>query len=1279
MSNTTTEWEFWIDVGGTFTDCLGRSPDGRQHRHKTLSSGVVKGNVVDGTRRSIVDRIRRSDPPNFWIGWTIRLLANNGTVIAESVVSQFDRSSGTLELATPLLVPPSTGQAYELDAGLDAPLVAVRYLTKVPPPHPLPPSRVRLGTTRGTNALLTRRGARTAWITNKGFADLLEIGYQDRAELFRLNFQKPERLYERVVEVSSRFAANGDELSAIDLEQVESQLRVLRAQGIESLAIGLMHAYAYPKHEQQIAAVANKLGFSHVSVSHQVAPVMRLVTRGDTTVVDAYLNPVLQSYLQRIESELGPNSTLRLMNSAGGLEQASHFTAKDSILSGPAGGVVGFANVAKASGHSRAIGFDMGGTSTDVARYDGRFEYEYETSKAGVRVAAPMLSIETVAAGGGSICDFDGVKLSVGPASAGAFPGPACYGNGGPLTVTDINLFLGRLPVDALPFELDMQAVTQRLSTLQKRIKDDIGVPYRLPELAAGFLSIANQNMAQAIRTISVAKGYDPRDYVMVAFGGAAPQHACGVARELHIRQVIDHPDGSILSAVGIGLADVTRHRQQAIYRPLASFLKTQVETFEKLRTSAINDLLQEGIPSDRIKCRSSLQLRYQGTDWPLAIETPDDGDYERAFQARHQQQYGYIHTDRRIEVVAAHMTATGHGDWSLPTSEQVAGHSRIHQHTIDLFHNNQVIKAALHHRSDLAPGDRIAGPAVIVQSTSTTVIDPGWEGEMMEQGELLLTDHHADVKMNQTLDYDPIAVEIFHSHLEAIATQMGVTLRNTSSSVNVKERLDFSCAIFTQTGNLVVNAPHIPVHLGAMGETVRHVIDEHRDLRPGDVVITNDPFHGGSHLPDITVITPVFSDAGDTIRFFVASRAHHAEIGGTTPGSMPPFSQSLAEEGVLVRSFKLIAGGTSQLQRLREILTSAPYPSRDVDSNLADVQAQIAANRQGEIDLRRLEERYEWKVLDAYMGHIQHAAEVKMRRALANLDDGRYEFVDQLDEGAQIRVAIDIVADQARIDFSGTADVLPNNLNANRAIVTAAVMYSLRCLIDEPIPLNQGVLAPVELVVPAGMLNPPHHEDPTCCAAVAGGNVETSQRIVDVLLGAFGAAAASQGTMNNLLFGNDHFGYYETICGGAGATASAPGCSAVQTHMTNTRLTDPEVLEFQHPVRVKSFQIRHGSGGMGKFVGGDGVIRSLEFLAPLRVSIISQRRGPTPPYGLCGGQPADCGENRLVRADQSVQILANRVQIDVDPGDVLIVETPGGGGYGEIEDASPSEASSKS
>jgi 5-oxoprolinase (ATP-hydrolysing) len=942
----------------------------------------------------------------------------------------------------------------------------------------------------------------------------------------------------------------------------------------------------------------------------------------------------------------------------------------------------------------------MGGTSTDVSRYDGRYELEYETRKAGVRIVAPMLAVETVAAGGGSLCAFDGVKLVVGPASAGANPGPACYGRGGPLTITDVNLFLGRVLPERFPFALDRAAVRRKLEQVFDEVRrSGAGGVATLEDLAFGFVRIANANMVRPIRNISVARGYDPREYALVTFGGAGGQHACAVARELGISKVLSHPHAGLLSAYGIGHADIRRHGERGVLAELSAGTLSHVrEIVDDLARAARDGVLDEGIPVEHIApARWRLELRYLGAEGTIAVEAAEIGPepfaegalprWRTAFERDHRRLYGYVRDSRALEVVAARVEVVG----AIPTPDEPAAplvtrHPAPASETVAWF-DGAPHTTAIHTRAELRPGDEFPGPAILCEPSSTLVIEPGWTARILPRGEVLVEDSFEvssggsssestghipagkEPEGEQSageIECDPVLLEIFNNQFASIAEGMGLTLQRTSCSVNVKERLDFSCAIFDARGGLVVNAPHIPVHLGAMGESVKRVLEDNPDPRPGDVFVTNDPYRGGSHLPDVTVVTPVHDEATGDLLFLTASRAHHAEIGGIVPGSMPPFSKSLEEEGVRIRNFRLVDAGASREDALRDLLLSGRFPTRNVADNLADTAAQVAANRTGADRLRELVAARGRPLVAAYMEFIQRAAERKMRAALAKLADGEYSRTDHLDDGSPICVTITKRGETARIDFAGTGPVLAGNLNANRAIVTAAVLYVFRCLIDEDIPLNAGVLAPLEIVVPEGLLNPPEGATAAECPAVVGGNVETSQRVVDVLLGALGLAAGSQGTMNNFTFGDGTFGYYETICGGAGATPRADGADAVHTHMTNTRLTDAEVIERRYPVRIREFSIRAGSGGGGRHTGGNGIRRVVEFLKPLSVSLLTERRGEYPPYGLDGGAPGAIGRATLRRAGSTFdEPLPGKVQLSVQPGDVLTIETPGGGGVG--------------
>jgi len=1292
---TDARWEFWIDVGGTFADCIAISPGGRFETCKMLSSGVVKGKIDSlHSKMSFFDASRLGDPVDFWNGYRLRFMDSDGEVLEENRVQSFDPEKKVIALEHSVSEKISVRSPYELFSEEEAPVLAIRKILRLKLGDPIPEVVVKLGTTKGTNALLTRTGARTAFVTTRGFRDVLLIGNQDRPRLFDLFIQKPDALFEKVVEIDERMDARGRPLEAPSPKQIRKSLLPLREMNIESVAICLLHSFANDRHEFMVEEIARELGFEEISTSSKLAPLIKIVSRGDTTVMDAYLNPILRSYVDDLRKSI-PGGTLKIMTSAGGLVDGDSFVGKDSILSGPAGGVVGFSSIAKAAGFKKSIGFDMGGTSTDVSRFDGKYELEFETKKDGVRIVSPMMSIETVAAGGGSLCQFDGVKLQVGPDSAGAQPGPACYGRGGPLTVTDMNLFLGKIVAERFPFPLDRETVEKKLRTQCEEIAlSPMGKRYRPEELAAGYLQIANANMVRAIRKISLSKGYHPSEYVLTCFGGAAAQHACAVAESLGIGSILVHPYAGILSAYGIGMADVRRFGQKSVLEILEDrTLSEMEESFRQLEKQAIEEVIEEGVAESHIdKSIRSLDLRYRGVDSSLNVVLSEDLvkgnpsviDY---YEELHRQQFGYTHDGREVEIVALRVEVVGKIEPiefpKQPMTERFPNRSSFTK----TWFEDRWFETDVFFGADLQPGDRLTGPAIVCEETSTIVIEPGYEAKILSRGEFLITSglpnaqHTSNKPANEKLTADPIRLEVFNNLFASVAEQMGVTLQKTSISTNIKERLDFSCAIFDRQGDLVVNAPHIPVHLGAMSETVKRVIVENREISCDDVIVTNDPYRGGSHLPDITVISPVHGPAGEIV-FFTASRAHHAEIGGIVPGSMPPFSKNLAEEGVLIRNFKLVDRGVSREKELRMLLLSGKYPTRSVEDNLADISAQVAANRLGTSLLQEMIEHFSLRVVLAYMGFIQRAASQKMRMALDAMTDGEYRFEDFLDDGSAIRVKITVAGERAKVDFTGTGPVLKTNLNANSAIVSAAVLYVFRCLIQEDIPLNSGVLEPIEIVLPQCLLNPTEKDSPEDCAAIVGGNVETSQRVVDTLLGALGIAAASQGTMNNLTFGDSTFGYYETICGGSGASVERnrkdefgnpifhPGTDSVHTHMTNTRLTDVEILERRYPVLIKEFSIRKGSGGKGRFCGGDGIVRTIEFLKPLTVSMLSQRRGQFTPFGLQGGDSGKSGENLLLRAEASEpQNLGGCFSISVDPGDTLTIHSPGGGAFGQSSD----------
>ncbi|MGW4911389.1 hydantoinase B/oxoprolinase family protein [Streptomyces sp. NPDC004270] len=1126
---------------------------------------------------------------------------------------------------------------------------------------------VRMGTTVATNALLERKGERTLLVITRGFRDALRIAYQNRPRIFARRIDLPELLYERVVEVDERIAADGTVLRAPDLAALAGPLREAYDDGIRAVAVVCMHSHLHPAHEQAIGALAARTGFPQISLSSEVSPLMKLVPRGDTAVVDAYLSPVLRRYVRHVADEL-EGVRLMFMQSNGGLAEAGQFRGKDAILSGPAGGIVGMARMSQLAGFDRVIGFDMGGTSTDVSHFAGEYERVFTTQIAGVRLRAPMLDIHTVAAGGGSVLHFDGSRYRVGPDSAGADPGPACYRGGGPLTVTDANVMLGRIQPTHFPHvfgpdgdqPLDADLVRDRFTGLAREIREQAGDDRTPEQVAEGYLSVAVANIANAVKRISVQKGHDVTRYALTTFGGAGGQHACMVADSLGIRTVLVPPMAGVLSALGIGLADTTAMREQSVEAPLEPAAMPGVrKTADDLEAAARSELLAEDVPEDRIEVSRRAQLRYDGTDTTLTVELTEPDAMKHAFEERHRATYSFT-LDRPVVVEALSVEATGitqPPDLSAlaPYEGRPADPETVRLHTGGAWRD-----VPLHRREALPPGGSVTGPAIITEAGATTVVDDGWRAAATDDGHLVM--ERATVTQSSDLDTeaDPVLLEVFNNLFMSIAEQMGARLESTAQSVNIKERLDFSCALFDPDGNLVANAPHIPVHLGSMGTSVKEVIRRRgTSMRPGDTYAVNDPYHGGTHLPDVTVITPVFATQGERILFYVASRGHHAEIGGIAPGSMPADSRTIDEEGVLFDNWLLAENGRFREAETRGLLAGARYPSRNIRTNLADLRAQIAANRKGVDEVGRMIEEFGLDVVQAYMRHVQDNAEEAVRRVIDALDDGEYAY--ETDSGAVIRVRVRVDRDDRRatIDFTGTSAQLDTNFNAPFAVVNAAVLYVFRTLVADDIPLNDGCLRPLDIVVPPGSMLAP--EPP---AAVVAGNVETSQAITGALYAALGVQAEGSGTMNNVTFGNERHQYYETVASGSGAGDGFPGASVVQTHMTNSRLTDPEVLEWRLPVRLDEFAVRRGSGGAGRWHGGDGALRRIRFLEPMTVSTLSQHRR-VPPYGMAGGAPGALGANRVERADGTVTELGGSDSADVGADDVLVIETPGGGGYG--------------
>ncbi len=1198
-------WQFWIDRGGTFTDVVAQRPDG-----------------------SLVSR---------------KLLSENPEQYPDAALHG---------IRTLLDIP----------AGAEIPAAAIRA--------------VKMGTTVATNALLERKGAPTLLAITRGFRDALRIAYQNRPNIFARHIELPELLYSATVEIGERVGPEGDILLALDADKARVDLQAGFDRGLRSLAIVLMHGYRFSDHEKTIAEVARAIGFTQISVSHEVSPLMKLVSRGDTTVVDAYLSPILRRYVDRVASQLG-DTRLMFMQSNGGLTDARLFQGKDSILSGPAGGIVGAVRTSAMAGFENIVTFDMGGTSTDVAHYDGDYERAFETLVAGVRMRAPMMRIYTVAAGGGSILHFDGARYRVGPDSAGANPGPACYRRGGPLTVTDCNVMLGRIVPEFFPKvfgpkadqALDAAIVGEKFDALTKEIGTATGDTRAREDAAQGFRMIAIENMANAIKKISTQRGYDVTGYTLCCFGGAGGQHACDMADTLGMTKIFLHPLAGVLSAYGMGLADVRALRERAVESVLDDKLMAEIEdALDDLAKDGCREIEAQDIAAARIETLKRVHLRYQGTDSAIVVDHGTRDEIAARFEAAHRQRYGFVMAERPFIVEALSVEAVGQTESvEDPVLDAGPGGGAPEAATVTrMYCAGAWTDTPVYLRENLSPDDIIDGPAIVIEPISTTVLEPGWQARLTRRDHLVL-ERVVPLERNAAVGtrVDPVMLEVFNNLFMSIAEQMGSTLENTAYSVNIKERLDFSCALFNPQGDLVANAPHMPVHLGSMSDSVRAIIQARGDtMAPDDVYMLNAPYNGGTHLPDITVITPVFDAAGAEVLFFVGSRGHHADIGGITPGSMPPDSRTVEEEGILIDNVTLVECGRFLETEVRDLLSSGPYPARNADQNIADLKAQIAANAMGVRELRRMIDHYSLEVVHAYMSHVQDNAEEQVRRVLGRLRDGTFTYL--MDQGSQIKVAITIdrAARRARIDFTGTSAQQPNNFNAPSAVCRAAVLYVFRTLIDEEIPMNEGVLKPLDLIIPEGcMLNPSYP------AAVVAGNVETSQVIVDTLYGALGVMAGAQGTMNNFTFGNDTYQYYETICGGSGAGPDFDGTDAVHTHMTNSRLTDPEVLEWRFPVEVESFEIRRGSGGAGRHRGGDGARRRIRFREAMTAAILSSHR-KVAPFGLDGGEPGALGRNWVERATGERSELSGTDSTEMNPGDVFVIETPGGGGYGPEDGA---------
>lgn len=1190
-------WQFWVDRGGTFTDIVAKTSEGDLRTHK--------------------------------------LLSENPEIYADAAVEGIRTLLG-----------------LEADAPIPAKTIA----------------SVKMGTTVATNALLERKGERTLLLITKGMRDLLRIGYQNRPRLFDLHIVLPELLYDHVIEIDERLDADGTVVAPLDLDAAKAALAQAHADGYRSVAVALMHSYRFADHERTLGRLASDTGFTQVSLSHEVSPLIKLVARGDTAVVDAYLSPILRRYVRQVAEALGAlapdGPRLMFMQSNGGLTDATLFAGRDAILSGPAGGVVGMVRTAQELGFDRLIGFDMGGTSTDVCHYAGSFERSFETEVAGVRMRAPMMAIHTVAAGGGSILSFRDGRMQVGPDSAGANPGPAAYRRGGPLTVTDCNVLLGKLHPDLFPqvfgpdgnMPLDAETVRDKFAAMAREIGGDLTVE----EIAEGFLRIAVENMANAIKKISVQRGYDVTKYTLNCFGGAGGQHACLVADALGMESVFIHPFAGVLSAFGMGLADVRAMREHQFGKGFAAEKEAR-QVLDSLSDDARAEVTGQGIPADQTTVVTTAHIRPDGAQQTLAVPFGTPEDMTTAFELAHRQRFGFVPDGARliIDMLTAEAIGSTGESVTLPQAVRPAAvDESVRMWAQDGWRDVPVID-----RTAMAQGQTVDGPAILTEPTGTNILETGWRAECVAGGNLILR-RAVPLKRQEAVGtaVDPVMLEVFNNLFMSIAEQMGATLANTAYSVNIKERYDFSCAIFDEAGDLVANAPHVPVHLGSMSESVRTVLRQNAGrIHPGDVFMMNNPYNGGTHLPDVTVITPVFDEAGRRIVYTVASRGHHADIGGKTPGSAPPDSRTIHEEGVLIDNFLLVAQGTLRDGATRDLLASGPYPCRNIDQNMADLSAQIAANATGVAELQKITRQFGLETVHAYMTHVQDNAEESVRRVLDVLHDCAFEY--PLDSGDRIKVAItvDKAARRATIDFTGTAPQNALNYNAPLAICRAVVLYVFRTLVGSDIPMNEGCLKPLDLIVPEGsMINP---REP---AAVISGNTEVSQAIADTLYGALGVIAGSQGTMNNFVYGNDTYQNYETICGGTGAGDGFDGTSAIHSHMTNTRMTDPEVLETRFPVRVDEFAIRKGSGGTGRYKGGDGIVRRLRFLEPMTVTVLSSHR-IVPPLGAAGGGNGALGENVVERAAGRIDTLGGNDETEVEAGDVFVLKSPGGGGFGAM------------
>ena len=1236
-------------------------PDGSTERCKVLSNSSLRGTARIGRKSNqVVIDLEYSLPDQFFNQYRFSNTAQPDKIFK---IVDYNSESNLLTIDQDLITPASSDSfPFEIKSNEEAPVLAIRIITKTPLSSPFPPLELRLSTTKGTNALLERSGSRSLMLITKGFGDLLHIKNQQRPDLFTLDIKKTPPFYHQIIEVEERIDANGNIISELNTDLLRAQLKPLVSH-YESVGVCLMHSYFNPTHEQKIAAILDDLGFHHISVSSELSPAIKIVPRATTTDVNAYLSPIMEQYLNKINRVLIGNS-MRVMTSAGSLTEVDAYKPKEGLLSGPAGGIIGAAAIGKKHGHSKIISFDMGGTSTDVSRFDGKIDFIFEHAVGDALLSAPAVDIETIAAGGGSICGFDGQSLTVGPESAGADPGPACYGRGGPLTITDVNLLSGKLHPANFHISISKEAAEQKFEKLLTSVNEHRKSSLSPKEVLEGLIEIANERMAQAIKKISIQKGFDPQEYTLVSFGGAGAQHALKVAEKLSISDVLIPSDAGLLSAYGLFEARLEEIESRQILKNLTDVEDNLDQYFRGLEERSVEKLTKQTLNKNSIEITARLiYLRYSGQDTSLEINWSPDNDLLRNFEQNYLEKFGHQLSDRSVEVESIRVVASEIKDHIGLEEEQTAQTNESDKKPTEAHHGRTI-----YYHKTLSSGERVHGPALILDPFTTTAVEEGWAGVLLNDGSWHLThqvenDQHSNERTERS---EEINLQLFTNRFKSVADQMGEMLQKTSLSVNVKERLDFSCALLDRDGYLVVNAPHIPVHLGAMGTCTRSIL-AYMDREPklGDIYVTNHPAFGGSHLPDVTVVTPVFHN--DERIGFVASRAHHAEIGGKRPGSMPPDATNLAEEGVVIPPSYLAKDGEFKWDEIKERLQSARWPTRSLNENLADLRAAVSANHKGVIEIQKLAEAHGSDQIVTYMEKLKNYASARMEATLGSLPDEIHSTTELLDDASQLSVKCTITGNRLSIDFEGTSDVNPGNLNANPSIVNSVIMYLLRIIINEPLPLNDGLLEPVEIYIPKGMLNPDFSDDPAECPAVVGGNIEVSQRLIDTLIKAFKLSACSYGTMNNVLFGNDSFGYYETVAGGTGAGPDFDGADGVHQHMTNTRAADPEILELRYPVRLDRYEIRKNSGGHGKYKGGDGLIRELTFLDDVSLSVLSQHR-EVEPYGMDGGQNGITGHQWIGRKNGTIEKLDWRDGSEVKSGDRFIMLTPGGGGWGSNE-----------